>query len=175
MVNLIPKRKKKISKEQKFLGYFLGFLIVSLTVTYIAIISFKNKAQSKLNEVEEQIASQKTEELASLESKVKSYKIKVDNFAPYLESHIIATKAFQFFEDNTHPRIYFSQADLKLAGGKIGLSGEANSFLSLGQQLIIFQNHSQVEDISLKSISLGETGNVKFKLDMTLKEDLFKY
>ena len=175
MVNLIPKRKKKISKNQKILLYSLVFVLISLTVSYIMLMSFKNKAQAELVSLEEQIEAQKTTELSELEDIVQSYKIKVDQFGEYLNSHVILTEVFDFIEDNTHPHVFFSQFSLSSLSYTVNLSGQADSFLSLGQQLIIFNNSEQINGVSLSNISLSETGDILFNVRLTLDQALFRY
>jgi uncharacterized membrane protein YvbJ len=175
MVNLIPKRKKKISKNQKILLYSLVFILIGLTTSYIVLMSLKNKAQAELVSLENQIEAQKSEELSDLEEVVQSYKIKVDQFGEYLNSHIIITKVFDFIEDNTHPHVFFSQLSLSSISYTVNLSGQADSFLSLGQQLIIFNNNEDIKGVSLSNISLSETGDILFNVRLTLNQELFKY
>ena len=175
MVNLIPKPIKKISKNQKILLYFLVFSVISLTMAYVFLISLEKQAQASLEAVEQQIFEQKTTEMANLESTIKAYKIEVDDFAPYLGNHILITKFFDFLEENIHPRIYFSQMSLKSSSANVSLSGMADSFLSLGQQLMIFNSNSIVKNVSLSNISLSEEGSIVFHLSISLDPNLFKY
>ncbi len=175
MVNLIPRRKKKITKNQKILLYSLVFLLIGLTISYIVLISLNERAQAELVKVEEKIEGQKTQELKELEDKVQSQKTKVDLFSPYLESHIIITKFFDFIESKTHPHIYFSQLSVSANSSVVNLTGEADSFLSLGQQLIIFNNSEKIKNVSLSNISLGQKGEVLFNLKLSLIKELFKH
>ena len=175
MANLIPKPVKKISEKQQFLLYFLVFLIISLTTAYVFLISLQKQAQSNLEDIESQISAQKTIEMANLESTIKSYKREVDEFAPYLNNHILITKFFNFLEENTHPNIYFSQMGLVSPTASVSLSGKADSFLSLGQQLMIFNDNSVVKSVSLSNISLSEEGSIIFSLGLSLDSSLFKY
>ena len=175
MVNLIPKPIKKISKNQQILLYFLVFSIVFLTTAYVFLISLEKKAQANLEAIEQQISTQKTTEMTSLESTIKAYKREVDEFAPYLGGHVLITKFFDFLEENTHPRIYFSQMNLDSSSASVSLSGKADSFLSLGQQLMIFNNSPIVKSVSLSGISLSEEGNILFNLGLSLDSNIFKY
>ena len=175
MVNLIPKPIKKISKNQKILLYFLVFSVISLTTAYVFLISLEKRAQTNLETIEQQIFTQKTTGMASLESTIKSYKKVVDEFAPYLNNHILTTHFFDFLEDNTHPRIYFNQMTLKSSSASVSLSGRADSFLSLGQQLMIFDENPIVKSVSLSNISLSEEGNIIFSVGLSLDPSLFKY
>ena len=175
MVNLIPKRVKKISKNQKILLYFLVFSVISLTTAYVFLISLEKQAKANLEIIEEQIFTQKTTEMTTLESTIKAYKREVDEFAPYLSSHILITNFFDFLEENTHPRIYFDQMSLKASSASVSLSGRADSFLSLGQQLMIFDDNSIVKSVSLSNISLSEEGSIVFSVGLFLDSSLFKY
>ncbi len=175
MVNLIPKPIKKISKNQKVLLYFLVFSVFFLTIAYVFLISLEKQAQASLQAVEQQISEQKTPEMVSLENTIKSYKKEIDEFVPYFNDHVLITKFFDFLEGNTHPRIYFNQMSLKSSSASVSLSGRSDSFLSLGQQLIIFNNNSLVKSVSLSNISLSEEGSIVFSLSLSLDLGLFKY
>ena len=175
MVNLIPRPIKKISKNQKILLYFLIFLVISLTTAYVFLISLEKQAQASLEVVEQQIFEQKTTEMGSLESTIQAYKKEVDDFTPYLNNHILITKFFDFLEENTHPNIYFSQMGLKSLSANVSLSGKADSFLTLGQQLMIFNNSPLVKSVSLSNISLSEEGSIIFSIGLSLDPILFKY
>ena len=175
MVNLIPKPVKKISKNQQILLYFLVFLVIFLTTAYIFLISLEKQAQVSLETIDQQIAEQKTKEMAGLESTIKAYKREIDEFAPYLNNHTLTTKFFDFLEESTHPRIYFSQMNLRTSSASFSLSGMADSFLTLGQQLMIFNDNSMVRSVSLSNISLSDEGYISFNLGLSLDPSLFKY
>ena len=175
MVNLIPRPIKKISKNQKILLYFLIFLVFSLTTAYVFLISLEKQALASLESVEQRIFEQKTTEMGSLESTIQAYKKEVDDFAPYLNDHILITKFFDFLEESTHPNIYFSQMGLKSLSSSVSLSGKADSFLTLGQQLIIFNSDPLVKSVSLSNISLSEEGSIIFSISLSLDSSLFKY
>jgi len=175
MVNLIPRPIKKISKNQKILLYFAISSVFFLTTAYVFLISLEKQAQASLEAVEQQISAQKTTKMANLESTIKSYKREVDEFAPYLDNHILITKFFDFLEENTHPRIYFSQISLQSSSASVNLSGRTDSFLSLGQQLMIFNSNSVVKSVFLSNISLSDEGSIMFNLSLSLDPSLFKY
>ena len=175
MVNLIPRPIKKISKNQKILLYFLIFLVFSLTTSYVFLISLEKQALASLEDVEQRIFEQKTTEMGSLESTIQDYKIEVDEFALYLNSHILISNFFDFLEDSAHPNIYFSQMGLKPSSATVSLSGRADSFLTLGQQLMIFDGESLVKKVSLSNISLSEEGSIIFNISLSLDPILFKY
>ena len=175
MVNLIPRPIKKISKNQKVLLYFLIFLVFSLTTTYVFLISLEKQALASLEDVEQRIFEQKTTEMGSLESTIQAYKKEVDDFAPYLDGHILVTNFFDFLEENTHPNIYFNQMGLKSLSSSVSLSGKADSFLTLGQQLMIFNDSPLVKSVSLSNISLSEEGSIMFSVGLSLDSSLFKY
>ena len=175
MVNLIPRPIKRISKKQKALLYFLVFTIISLTTAYIFLISLEGQAQNNLEKIERQITAQKTTKIINLEKTVKEYKKEIDVYAPYLSNHILVTKFFDFLEANTHPKIYFDKASIRVLLDDVSLSGKADSFLSLGQQLMIFNNSPMVKNVTLSNISLSEEGSIIFTLNISLDSNLFKY
>ena len=174
MVNLIPRQIKKLGKKRMALLRFLIFLVPFLTFIYISLASWKKQAQLNIEDVDSQILTQKTAEMVNLENNLRVYKTDVDTFVPYLNNHILTTSFFNFLEENTHPNIYFDQMSLKSSSANVVLSGKADSFLSLGQQLMIFNDNSIVQNVSLSNISLSEEGNIIFNLSLSLNSSLFK-
>ncbi|XOB40282.1 MAG: hypothetical protein ACKKMR_03165 [Candidatus Nealsonbacteria bacterium] len=175
MVEIIPRPIKKIVRWEEILFYFLVFLIMAVIVIYFVLGSLQERAQSKLQDLEEGLSQGRTPQMTALEQEALYYKVKIDEFSPFLEKHTLSSKFFDFLESRTHPKIFFFQINLNPGNSKVLLSGLADSFLSLGQQLLILSKDPMVESINLSNVSLGETGGIEFAFDMVLAEEVFRY
>ncbi len=175
MVNLIPKPAKKISKAQRIFLYSLVFILISLTLVYVVLVSMEQRAQSKIKKLEDQITAQKTTKMIELEREIKNYKREIDEYSSYLAEHLINTKFFNLLEETVHPQVTFNQLALHSDSSYAQMSGRANSFLALGQQLIIFNNNEEIQSFNLTGLSIDEKGYVIFSLSLLLNSSLFQY
>ena len=55
------------------------------------------------------------------------------------------------------------------------ISGEAENFVVLNQQLLIFQTDPKISNTSLSQVSLGREGKVGFTFTLTLSPEIFKF
>ncbi len=175
MVEIIPKKTDETPSWQKILFYALILIAVLLVATYFILFYLHNKAEVTLNDLEARLQEIRDPEVSKMEEEVISYKKKIDNFAPLLDSHIINSNFFNFLEDNTHPKVAFADLILSTDTGLATLSGKTDNFLSLGQQLAIFDDNPMVKNLVLSHISLNDKGGVDFHLNMMMNQDIFKY
>ena len=175
MVNLIARPIKKISKTQKIVLYSLVSLVFISIILYFFFSSLTKSAQNTLNDIKEQATEQRTPKMINLEESLQSYKVSIDEFSQYLNNHILITKFFDLLEKDSHPHLHFTQMNLSVSSESVSLSGVADSFLTLGQQLTIFKNDPMIKSVSLSSVSLSDEGTIMFSLKISLDANLFKY
>lgn len=175
MVDIIPKPVKEKPVWQTILSYFSVFVLAGIILGYFILISLQKKAESNLRELEEKIAKGKTPERISLEKEVIGEQKKFKDFSVLLERHISASKFFQFLEEKTHPQIFFSNVNLDSKNSKVNLSGAADNFRTLDQQLSIFEKETLFENLNLAGISFNKEGKINFTLDIVLKPGVLKY
>lgn len=125
-------------------------------------------------DLEEKIDKGKTPEITALEKEVFNDQKKIKAFPPLLSEHVFSTKFFQFLEEKVHPKVFFSQINLNSKEVKVSLSGQTDNFLTLGQQLLIFEKEPLVESLNLSQISLSKEGKVNFVSDLKLNKEIFK-
>ena len=175
MVEIIPKQIREVAREQKLIFYVLIGLAVLLLLTYLVLGLFQGRSERYLQSLKDEALAERTPEIVVLENEVADYKQKIDSFSPFLESHILNSKLFEFLEDKAHPRIYFPEISIDSVSPKVGLTGRADSFLSLGQQLIIFSEDPMVKNVSLSTLSLNRAGGVNFHISLSMDEEILRY
>jgi hypothetical protein len=174
MVEIIP-RKVEEDKWQRVLLYSSIFLSVVLSGAYFLLDDLGKKSEIYVEELEARIAKERTAERIALEQENFDYKKKIEAVTPFLEAHVLGSKFFEFLEDNTHPRIFFSKFNLSIEEAKVILSGKTDSFSTLEQQLSVFNQNPVVEGMSLTRVSLNKEGGIDFDLEIFLNETIFKY
>jgi len=174
MVEIIPRPTEKEPSWRKILFYFSIFLFLAVIISYFVLNSLQNKAAVTIKNLDEELAKTKTAEFTSLEKQILNYQRKIKDFATLLSQHIFNTKFFQFLESITHPKVFFSQINLNSNELKVSLSGQADSFIVIGQQIMILEKEPLIESFSVPQMLIGKEGKIDFSLEMTLSPKVFK-
>lgn len=175
MVEIIPKPIEQATQWQKVLLYVLIFLVIVLIISYFLLTNLEEKSSIYNQELEIKIAQGRTAQRISLEEESFEQKKKIETIYPFLEAHTLSSKFFEFLESKTHPRIFFSKLNLNTEESKVILTGATDSFSTLDQQLLVFNQDSLVEDLLLTTASLNKQGGVDFNLEIFLNKNFFKY
>jgi len=174
-IEIIPKTIGKIPGERKKLFYFSIFLFLGFLLGYFILTSLEKKSENTLSNLEEALVKGKTPEMSSLEEEILNDQKKIKDLSPLLEKHLFPSKIFEFFERNVHPQVFFSEINLNSLNSTVSLSGECDSFLTLGQQLAIFEKELLVEKLDLTQVSITKEGKIEFFLNFSFNPKIFKY
>lgn len=174
MIEIIPKPIEEIPKWQKILVFVSIFILLIFIVASLILISLEKKAKISLQDLDEKIFKARTPEIVSLEKEILNYQKEIKDFSQLIGQHLFPSKLFPFLEEKTHPRTFFSRIDSIPRDSKISLSGQTESFLTLGQQLLIFQSDSSVKDLNLSGVSITKEGKIGFDLEISLDPKIFK-
>ncbi len=175
MVEIIPKPIEQAAQWEKVLLYVLMFLVVVLTISYFLLTNLEERSSVYNQELEIKIAQGRTTQRISLEEESFEQKKKIETIFPFLEAHTLSLEFFEFLESKTHPRIFFSKLNLNTEESKAILTGTTDSFSTLDQQLLVFNQDSLVEDLLLTAASLNKQGGVDFNLEIYLNKNFFQY
>ena len=174
-VEIIPKRTETKFPLVNILLYFFLLLLLGAVSSWFVLDFYRNKSEKDLRQIENLIAKKETPESKDLEQEVLKYKEKIDKVAPLLASHQKSSAFFSLLEKFSHPKVVFSSLSLNLKEGKAALAGTTESFQTLGQQLYVLKKEKSITNVNLSGISIGEEGNIKFNLDLSLDPQIFKY
>ena len=173
-IEIIPKPARKAPPLQNILFYFaIGLLLLSIGA-YFVLDYFVKKSELTLQDLEETLAREKTEEEIILEKEVFGYQKKVEDFSTIIGQHTYASRFFSFFESLCHPKVWFSKINLDITNHKLIVSGKTDTFLILDQQLLIFQQEELIKETILTQLSIGNEGLVNFTFDLTFNPIIVK-
>jgi hypothetical protein len=175
MVEIIPKSFEEIPAWQRILLYFLIFLIIAIIIGYFLLGDLQKKSEDYLSSLEQRLSEEGAPQIANLEEEILGYKKRIEDFSLLFENHILSKKFFEFIEEKTHPKVFFSENILTPENLSVKFFGLTDSFLSLGQQLAIFREDELVKDVTLSDVSIGKKGGVEFNLNIIFAEELFRY
>lgn len=174
MIEIIPRPAKKLPLWQNLLFYFSIILLLITILSYFILGHFLKKSEKALQDLELTLARGKTTEELSLEKEVLSWQKKIEDFSKLIREHTLASNFFLFLEKNCHPKAFFSKVNLKPGANQAVLSGQAENFSVLAQQISILKSKKEIKDLNLSSIIIGKEGKVDFILNLLLEPQLFK-
>jgi len=157
MVEIIPRKAAELPLWIKILFYILIALLLAAVLSYFILGHFQKKSLTALQNLEEEILKEQTPQKIALEKEILSKQKKINDFALILDYHLLSSK------------INLSPAE-QLAI----VSGRAETFPALGQQLQIFKKEAFVKSATLSKISLGEKGEIEFTLTLSFDPNFFK-
>ena len=174
MVEIIPKPAAKLPSWQNILFYFSFGFILLVILSYFILNIYLDRADTRLKNLEKEWEEIKSEEQIVLEDELSAYEKKIKIFSALINQHVSSSRVFEFVEKNTHPEVWFFSLSLNPTEGKIDLSGDAENFVTLHQQIQILKASPSVKDLNLPKIAIGKEGRIAFSLSLILDPGLFK-
>jgi len=174
MVEIIPKEVPKLPGWLNILFYFSLILLVSAIASYFSLNNSLKKSQEELSNLELLLLQEITFEKFNLEKEIFKDKSKIEDFSYLIDQHLESSKIFNILEKISHPKVWFLNFDLNSQKGVLELSGEAQNFESLGQQILILNEEKSIKDTNLKNISITKEGKVGFNISLSLEPEILK-
>lgn len=173
-IEIIPRPVKKIPPWQNILFYFSVALLLVSVSSYFGLNYFLEKSERELKDLEETLAEEKISEEIALEERVFNYQKKIRDFSTLIDRHFYPSKLFDFFQGLCHPKVWFSKFNLNFKEYALVVSGQAENFSVLGQQLLIFRQEDRILEVNLPKINIGKQGKVDFTFNFSLDPKIFK-
>ena len=174
MVEIIPKPTTELPFWQKILFYISISLFLVSFLAFFVLNHFHQKAELQLKQLEEILSEERSSEEITLEKKVFDYQKRIRDFSKISRSHIFPSNFFIFFEKLCHPRIWFSKLSLNFKDFSLAVSGEAESFSDLGQQILIFRQEEKIKKADLTEIAIGPEGKINFSINISFNSEILK-
>ncbi len=171
MTEIIPKEAPKMPKWLIFMFYFSLILLSFFIIAYFRTNGSIKKNQAVLNGLNNDLLSLQSSENTVLKKQVLDYDRRIKDFKNLVIGHKFNSRAFKFLEDFAHPRVVFNSFELQAEDNKVLITGTAETFESLGQQIIILQKEQEkIKDLILESISISKTGEIEFTFSFFFNE-----
>lgn len=172
-IEIVPKPLRKEPVWLNILFYISIGLLISAILSYFLLDYFQKTTSKTLEEIKESFLIFRTPEQQELERNILQYQKKIDDFALIFKQQRANSSFFPFLEEITHPQVVFSNFDLN--GTSVRLSGEAENFVVLDQQLSIFRKNPNISDTNLSQVSLGNEGKVSFSFNFSISPKIFEF
>ena len=131
----------------------------------------ESRIQTKIEEAEILLRTEKTPEQAQLEQDVLVARTRLQDFATLMQLKKNILPAFSFLEAVVHPDVTFLAMNIDSVRQIMQLTGIAETFLVLDEQLVVFQARSEPSSLSLTSLQLRGQGGVDFQMEIQFPPD----
>jgi hypothetical protein len=78
----------------------------------------------------------------------------------------------KFLEENTLPNVRFLTFDFKSDTRRLEMSGDAASYATLTEQIILLEKHPQIEKVEFGGLTLGGNNLVNFRITIVFRPPL---
>ena len=169
---------KKESQGERFRTGFGGtfFFYLALALFFLSLAGFGglallNRAQEvAFEETKEQIKAKEENLRPELIQQILILDQRLTNLRMLISGHIFVSNVLDLVETGAHPQTQFTNFGLNTETRRIDLSGETASYLTLAQQIELFEKNAQVERVDFGNLSLGNANRLGFKMVISLKQ-----
>ncbi|MFZ3073849.1 MAG: hypothetical protein WA093_01820 [Minisyncoccales bacterium] len=159
----IPNKKKSVFSLENAVFYISLLLLAAVVGGFFYLGHLITQKEGELAEASVQAARIKTEEQKKLEDRILLVRQKLDDFSKILADRKISTGFFNKLESAVLPEVYFSDCKLDLDKMTAGLSGHADNFQALGQQMMLFENSkNNIKKANLGKVDINKEGGIDF-------------
>ncbi len=174
MVEIIPKREERTPQVISIL--FIASLLLAAAAAggFFILKSFQEQKRVAIQKLELRLLADPSPEQKQLEDEMLGFKQKLGDFKVLADGRRTPLPLFSFFETSVHPAVIFTGLAVKLEKNEVLLAGETDTFKHLDEQILLLRNKSEIKDLHLAKIELGNQGRVKFSVDLSFPVEFTK-
>lgn len=176
-IEIIPKSKtkKKLALSLVNTAYYgvIALFCVVLIGYALSFILEKNM-NDRLEELSILIQEKYNPETRALEQEVLDFDEKLVAFKSIFNSYRKPSKFFSFLNSICHKRVFFSSTNLDIGASQGLFQGNTQSFRTLKEQMLIFNEQELISNTDLTKVSISEQGSIFFNVSFALKTEVFK-
>ena len=173
-IQIIPKPAEKGPLWVDILFYFSLFLLILTIAVYFILNNMQQKINKEIFSLDAELNRIDASSEVMLEKEVLAQQAKITDFSNLTSNYLYILPIFDFIGKLTHPKIVFSIFSVSANANMVQVSGLADSFQTVGQQLLIFKNEKLIKQTELSNVSIGEKGKIPFNFTLLLDPGVFK-
>ncbi len=176
-MSIIPKpiKTEKVSFGINILLYCSVAALLILGISYFILERFEKNLELTIHNLKEELVlvRERTPAETDMEKRVFLTDKRINDFSILVEDRVSAINFFGFFEGLVHPQVWFTGIELDLMVAQATVSGQAESFFVLEQQLMIFREELLIKETKLIGSEVGEEGGVGFEIKLFFHPKVF--
>lgn len=147
-------------------------LFTGLLTTYFYFESSSKKLTELLKKSPQEVFLE--EQIKQKEIELTLDEERINTFGTLVSSHRNTVKLFDLLEKICLPDVWFSKFGFDYSQETVGVSGQTDNFVSLGQQIDILKKEPLFKNVSLTGVKLGKEGEVEFSLLLQFNPQVFQ-
>jgi hypothetical protein len=164
---------RKSLEENKSIIFGLVVILV-VVAAYWAIYFYKGYLRDNIEQVVTRVEEVNAERDVPMEDEVLALDAKLSDIGLLLDNHIFTTKMFEFVENVTHPKVYFSSFSFEASRGAITVSGVTDSYVTFGEQYLYLDDLEEVSNVKISSVQVTKDGQVRFGLSFNIDSSIYR-
>ncbi|MCH8048514.1 hypothetical protein IIC44_00210, partial [Patescibacteria group bacterium] len=141
---------------------------------FALLFFFESKTQTRIEETEILLRTEKTPAQVQLEQDVSQAKTRLQDFAKLVQQKKDILPIFSFLETVVHPKVTFLSMSVDANSHTMQLQGIAESFSALDEQLVILQAREEPNSVSLTDLQVGQQGGINFQMEIQFPANFFQ-
>lgn len=180
-VTLIPKRH---SPFDQILGGFgpifeySGFLGASMGILFLVIVLwgglwwYRDYTRDAIEKARNSALSLQEERNIQEEKDISEFALGAEALKDLLENRASAAPLFQFLENRTHDQVVLEAMSFQFSDRTFELGASTDGYVSLAEQMVIWENDPNVENVEVSNFVMGNDGRLSFSATLTASEAL---
>jgi hypothetical protein len=174
VIEITPRSKIRVSPLIIIGTAVCVVLAIILTAVYF-YFDFRDKKLAEEIQEKKELLRPLEQSISEMEQELIPIKEKIDNYEALITGHQTPLNVYTFFEENTLPNAWFSDFKFDSENRQVIVSGQTDTFSSLGQQAEVFRQSPLVKNLDLTSTNIAEErGGINFEMEFTFKGEIFK-
>lgn len=174
VIEITPRSKIRISPLIIIGTVICVILAIVITAVYF-YFDFRNKKLSEQIQQKKEELQPMEQSIAEMEQIIIPIKEKIDSFETLILNHQTPIAIYDFFEENSMNNVWFSDFKFNSETKEVSITGQTDTFFSLGQQASIFRKSPLLKNLDLTSADIVEDGGgINFGMRFIFKENIFK-
>lgn len=174
MVEIIPKREERTPPAVNILLVASLLLAAAVAGGFFILKSLQEQKRVSIQKLEQRLLADPSPEQQRLEDEVLGVKQKLGDFKVLADGRRTPLALFSFLETSVHPAVAFTGLTVDLEKNEILLAGETDTFKHLDEQILLLRSKSEIKNLHLTEIELGDQGRVEFSVDLSFPAEFTK-
>jgi type II secretory pathway component PulL len=171
-----PQKKQSGFSLENATFYLSLLLLAAMAGAFFYFQYLIAQASDELASVSTEAAKTKTGEQKKLEDRVLSTQQELADFSQKLGNRKSSTEFFSNFEALVLPDVYFNNCTVDMNGMSAKLSGHADSFQTLGQQIAMFRSADNIlSSADLQKAVIGDDGGIDFEVGIAINPEMVAF
>ncbi len=113
-----------------------------------------------------------SQDVLKKEAEIAPIKIKIEEFSRLVSAHGSPLGIFNFLEENSLPTIWFSGFSFDSGQRLVTLSGHADEFATLEQQIAVFKEQPEVVSLTVSNVLVDEEEEIDFVFNLIFNSSI---